>query len=70
MFEGPRFGAANSPTAVPATNCIENKVTSSDIKRFSCSVRYRQYVAVVSSHQINDAHQRAAAQYAVFANAQ
>ncbi|MGW6122191.1 DUF7373 family lipoprotein [Nocardia sp. NPDC055165] len=70
MFEGPRFGPANSPTEVPATNCIENKVTSSDIKRFSCSVRYRQYVGLVSSHQINDAHQRAAAQYAVFANAQ
>ncbi|MFD4460718.1 hypothetical protein [Nocardia sp. NPDC058480] len=70
MFEGPRFGPANSPSAVPATTCIENKVTSSDIKRFSCSVRYRQYVGVVSSHQINDAHQRSAAQYAVFANAQ
>ncbi|MFE5478961.1 hypothetical protein ACFQ9R_24865 [Nocardia sp. NPDC056541] len=70
MFEGPRFAAANGPLAVPSTVCVENKVTSSDVKRFSCSVRYRQYVAVVSSHQINDAYQRSAAQYAVFANAQ
>ncbi|WP_446224437.1 DUF7373 family lipoprotein [Nocardia sp. IBHARD005] len=70
LFEGPRFGPAAPPTAVPNTTCIENKVTSSDTKRFSCSVRYRQYVAVVSSHQINDAYQRAAAQYAVLANAQ
>ncbi|MFE3545498.1 hypothetical protein ACFXK0_21250 [Nocardia sp. NPDC059177] len=70
LFDGPGFIHADAPTNVPDTTCTENEVTSAYVKRFTCSVRYRQFVATVSSDQLHDTHQRAAAQYATFANAQ
>ncbi|WP_278264953.1 hypothetical protein [Nocardia sp. AG03] len=70
MFDGPAFAPADSPTTVPDTTCTENKTTTTHTKRFTCAVRYRHFVASIDSHQLHDAHQRAAAQYATFANAQ
>ncbi|NKY89187.1 DUF7373 family lipoprotein [Nocardia veterana] len=39
-------------------------------RQFSCAIRYRQYVAVVWGRQLDDAQQRASAQYALLANSQ
>ncbi|MFD3507632.1 hypothetical protein [Nocardia sp. NPDC058666] len=52
---------------VPDTVCVENR-RSEAVERFSCLVAYKQYVGIVSSDQLLDVHQRAAAQYALFAN--
>ncbi|WP_410873778.1 hypothetical protein [Nocardia sp. A7] len=61
-----RLGADPAPK-VPDTTCVENRPTDS-VKRFSCLLAYNEYVGIVSSSQLLDAHQRAAAQYAIFAN--
>ncbi len=52
---------------VPDTTCVENR-RADPVKRFSCILAYREYVGIVSSNQLLDVHQRAAAQYALFAN--
>ncbi|MQY19063.1 DUF7373 family lipoprotein [Nocardia macrotermitis] len=53
--------------------CVQND-TDADVymnrKRFTCLVAYRNYVGYVDSDQVLDAHQRAAAQYALLANSQ
>ncbi|MFE3545495.1 hypothetical protein ACFXK0_21235 [Nocardia sp. NPDC059177] len=59
---------AAAPPNVPDSACVENKQVLDGRKRFSCIVAYHQYVGIVSSNQLLDAQQRAAAQYAVFAN--
>ncbi|WP_156959401.1 hypothetical protein [Nocardia sp. BMG51109] len=66
---------ADAPANVPDSTCVENKVSSvlssdADDKRFTCIVVYRQYVSYLSADQLLDAHQRAAAQYALLANSQ
>lgn len=58
---------ADPAPKVPDTTCVENRRADS-VKRFSCLLAYKQYVGIVSSNQLLDAHQRAAAQYAIFAN--
>ncbi len=58
---------------VPDSACVENSSTSSktgDPKRYICMVAYRNYVGYVTASQLVDVHQRAAAQYALFANSQ
>ncbi|WP_181701304.1 hypothetical protein [Nocardia sp. GTS18] len=58
---------AAPPPNLPHAACTENR-TLDGAKRFSCVVAYKQYVGVVGGNQLLDAHQRAAAQYALFAN--
>ncbi|WP_131816693.1 DUF7373 family lipoprotein [Nocardia salmonicida] len=69
---------ADSPPQLPDTKCAKNTdprlndkfVDTGERKRFLCAVQYRRYVAIVDANQIQDAHQRAAAQFALFANSQ
>lgn len=58
---------------VPASTCVENTGRETGFggpKRYTCIVAYRNYVGYVTSNQLVDVHQRAAAQYALFANSQ
>lgn len=61
---------ADAPPNVPDSACVENKRSAMDfeIKRFTCIVAYRQYAGFVTGDQLLDVQQRAAAQYAIFAN--
>ncbi|MEV4207165.1 DUF7373 family lipoprotein [Nocardia salmonicida] len=61
---------ATAPPVLPEARCGENPKDDYKTKRFRCAVTYRQYVATVESDQLTDAHQRAAAQYALLANSQ
>ncbi|MFF2552640.1 hypothetical protein ACFVUS_16660 [Nocardia sp. NPDC058058] len=54
-----------APAGVPDAFCVENQ---SATPRFSCTVRSGRYVAQVGSAQLQDAHQRAAAQFAILVN--
>ncbi|MFJ2665094.1 hypothetical protein ACIO14_12140 [Nocardia fluminea] len=67
MFLWQVEGEAANPPGLPDAACVENKRTGA-AKRFSCIVAYNEYVGIVSGNQLLDAHQRAAAQYALFAN--
>lgn len=58
---------AEAPPNVPDAACAENKRPGAS-KRFSCILAYDEYVGIVSASQLLDVHQRAAAQYALFAN--
>ncbi|MFF2087722.1 hypothetical protein ACFVVM_28425 [Nocardia sp. NPDC058176] len=58
---------AAAPQNLPDSACVENRGQDAP-KRFSCVVAYNEYVGIVSSDQLLDAQQRAAAQYAIFAN--
>ncbi|WP_067677429.1 DUF7373 family lipoprotein [Nocardia miyunensis] len=65
--------AAAAVPKLPGSACVENNTdTDSYItpKRYTCIVAYRNYLAYVDSDQLIDAHQRAAAQYALLANSQ
>ncbi|MFD4354833.1 hypothetical protein ACFWPX_19920 [Nocardia sp. NPDC058518] len=74
----PSSEPADSVPQLPDTKCAKNTdprlndkfVDTGERKRFLCAVQYRRYVAIVDANQIQDAHQRAAAQYALFANSQ
>ncbi|MEV0540247.1 DUF7373 family lipoprotein [Nocardia salmonicida] len=70
IFVGDAYKPADAPAKLPAARCTENKDPQGEVKRFSCAVQYRRYVGHVQSHQLADAHQRAAAQYAILANSQ
>lgn len=70
ILERTHPGAADAPAKVPDAKCGEQTSSDSKRQRFRCAVKYRQYVAMVESNQLQDAHQRAAAQYAVLANSQ
>ncbi|MFE1593173.1 hypothetical protein [Nocardia sp. NPDC058705] len=70
MFVGDAYKPAEAPEKLTSVKCTENKDPMDEVKRFSCAVQYRRYVAYVQSQQLPDAHQRAAAQYAVLANSQ
>ncbi|GAB4583273.1 DUF7373 family lipoprotein [Nocardia sp. IFM 10818] len=62
-------GVADAPAGVPGAECGETTAkTDYSTKRFRCVLTYRNYVATVEGDQIGDAHQRAAAQYALLAN--
>lgn len=61
---------AAPPAVLPNAICGENPNADYKSKRFRCAVVYRQYVATLESDQLADAHQRAAAQYALLANSQ
>ncbi|MFI9506400.1 hypothetical protein [Nocardia sp. NPDC052566] len=58
---------AEAPPNVPDSACVENQ-PEPRVKRFTCVVAYREYVGFVTSDQLPDTHQRAAAQYSLFAN--
>ncbi|QIS09060.1 DUF7373 family lipoprotein [Nocardia arthritidis] len=62
-------GETAPPLNVPGAKCFQNSEDRSTFAyRFSCVVSYRRYVGFVSGQQLLDAQQRAAAQYALFAN--
>ncbi|WP_067543894.1 DUF7373 family lipoprotein [Nocardia crassostreae] len=62
-------GVADAPVGIPGAICGETTDEDSlKVQRFRCVVTYRHYVATVEADQINDVHQRAAAQYALLAN--
>ncbi|MEV6562547.1 hypothetical protein AB0M22_42975 [Nocardia sp. NPDC051756] len=61
--------AKQAPSNVPDSKCTELP-TDKYVKDWVCAVRYRSYVGYVWSTQLQDAQQRAAAQYAVLANSQ
>ncbi|MBC7303085.1 MAG: hypothetical protein H5T78_19325 [Nocardia sp.] len=67
LFPWPVEAGADPAPQVPDAMCVENRRADS-VKRFSCLLAYKEYVGIVSSNQLLDAHQRAAAQYAIFAN--
>lgn len=54
-----------APAGVPDAFCVENTAAAA---RFTCTVRAGRYVAQVGSAQLQDAHQRAAAQFAILVN--
>jgi hypothetical protein len=58
-----------APRGVPDGKCAQVPTTE-NVKNFSCAVRYRRYVGLVWGRQLEDAQQRAAAQYALLANSQ
>ncbi|UGT39649.1 hypothetical protein LTV02_26790 [Nocardia yamanashiensis] len=60
---------ASTPQGVPDVIC-EEAADSQAAERFRCVIRYSRYVAMVVSNQLTDVHQRAAAQYALLANAE
>ncbi|NKY50433.1 DUF7373 family lipoprotein [Nocardia vermiculata] len=75
LLRGAAGAPADSVPKVPDSACVEN--TAKDPiyyheapKRYVCLVSYRNYVGYVTSNQLVDVHQRAAAQYALFANSQ
>ncbi|MGV9409155.1 DUF7373 family lipoprotein [Nocardia sp. NPDC003693] len=69
---------AEAPPNTRDIVCVENPTpnassfsSSWDAKnRFLCTIRYDRYVARVASSDLNDAHQRASAQYALLAKSQ
>lgn len=65
----PFITRTNPPPGVPDSACVENDQTYG-AERFTCVLRYRNLLGYVSSAQLTDVHQRAAAQYALFANGQ
>ncbi|MBW0271437.1 hypothetical protein ATM97_11805 [Nocardia sp. MH4] len=67
LFLWPTATDVAPPPNLTEAACVENKQLAAK-KRFSCILAYKQYVGIVSSEQLLDAQQRAAAQYAVFAN--
>ncbi|QIS09054.1 DUF7373 family lipoprotein [Nocardia arthritidis] len=62
--------ATDAPPNIPGGGCVENRSELLRPKRFSCTVPYHRYVAMVESNQIVDVHQKVAAQYALFANSE
>lgn len=62
--------AADAPHDIPGTKCGENKLADLNAKRFRCALSYRRYAAFVEGDQLQDVQQRAAAQYALLADAQ
>lgn len=67
ILDAPDTGKA--PSNVPDSKCADLP-RASYVKDWVCVVRYRNYVGYVWSTQLQDAQQRAAAQYAVLANSQ
>ncbi|WP_040804483.1 DUF7373 family lipoprotein [Nocardia concava] len=71
-------GSVEAPPGVRDVTCVENpKRNTADFSlswnnsdRYLCTLHYDRYVARVASAQLVDAQQRAAAQYALLANAQ
>lgn len=61
--------AGQAPPNLPDSKCAELP-TDRYVKDWVCAVRYRNYVGYVWSTQLQDAQQRAAAQYALLANSQ
>jgi len=59
-----------TPPGLPAAGCGEDPAAGPTDDRYFCRIRYRRYVASVTSDQLADAQQRASAQYALLANAQ
>ncbi|MFF0452367.1 hypothetical protein [Nocardia africana] len=61
--------AQMNPKSVPDTKCAQLPDLGY-YRQFSCAVKYHQYVAVVWGPQLDDAQQRAAAQFALLANSE
>ncbi|NEW39094.1 hypothetical protein GV794_17010 [Nocardia cyriacigeorgica] len=63
--------SAAPPLNIPDSTCAETseKYGTARFDRFVCMVAYHNYVGIVTSDQLVDVHQRAAAQYSILANA-
>ncbi|WP_159080731.1 DUF7373 family lipoprotein [Nocardia suismassiliense] len=61
--------AVDPPADVPGALCVQDYVAPKEAQ-FRCFVAYRRYVALVLGARLWETQQRAAAQYAVLANAQ
>ncbi|WP_280234013.1 DUF7373 family lipoprotein [Nocardia cyriacigeorgica] len=61
---------ADAVPSVPDSVCTETaeKYGLTRFDRFVCMVAYHEYVGIVTSDQLVDVHQRAAAQYSILAN--
>ncbi|MEV6770185.1 hypothetical protein AB0N05_16330 [Nocardia sp. NPDC051030] len=59
---------ADAPAGVPDARCTENSSNTIAAERFTCMVRHGRYIARVASAQLQDAKQRAAAQYGLLVN--
>ncbi|MGF6884059.1 hypothetical protein ABIA39_003700 [Nocardia sp. GAS34] len=77
LTPGPHHSNAEAVPKLPASACVDNSDGGDEWasslggqKRFTCIVAYRNYVGYVESNQLIDAHQRAAAQFALLANSQ
>lgn len=77
LTPGPHHSVVEAVPRLPESACVDNSDGGGDwqsalggSKRFTCIVAYRDYVGYVESNQLIDAHQRAAAQYALLANSQ
>ncbi|WP_107654226.1 DUF7373 family lipoprotein [Nocardia suismassiliense] len=70
LTPAPVANDAAAPPNVPDSACVEHRqeAFNFEMKRFTCVVAYRQYAGFVTGNQLLDVHQRAAAQYAIFAN--
>ncbi|MFI9506357.1 hypothetical protein [Nocardia sp. NPDC052566] len=71
IFAAPGLKVIEPPANIPDATCVDDSPPGEKSwPKYVCVVRYRRYVAHVFSNQVNDARQRAAAQYALFANSQ
>ncbi|RJO72137.1 hypothetical protein D5S18_23495 [Nocardia panacis] len=65
------IASADPVPKIPNGNCAEHTNLSRidrRERRFTCAITYNRYVSLVGSEQLIDAHQLAAAQYALLAN--
>ncbi|MET8873432.1 hypothetical protein [Nocardia sp. NPDC004604] len=60
--------AVDPPEDVPNTACVQDYSAQSSDAQFRCFVTYRCYVALLLGRRLWETQQRAAAQYALFAN--
>lgn len=65
-----KFTRSESPANLPAAQCKEYIGRERMAVRFYCAVSFDRYAAYVWSHQLLDAQQRIAAQYALLVNAE
>ncbi|WP_438943988.1 DUF7373 family lipoprotein [Nocardia blacklockiae] len=71
QLRGSNHKLLESPRGVPDSSCWEASSGAPSMfaaRNFTCLVRYDRYVGEVSSSQLLDTQQRAAAQFALFAN--
>ncbi|MGW5514108.1 DUF7373 family lipoprotein [Nocardia africana] len=61
--------ARSTPKNLPNSKC-KQLPDNGYYRQFTCAIQYRNYVAVTWSRQLDDAQQRAAAEYALMANSE
>lgn len=60
---------AASPKGLPDVPCLTGSSSSGEAAHYTCFVKNGRYVGEISSENLNDAHQQAAAQYMIFTKA-